>query len=131
MPFALLTIFCFTEQTFTDEFGNECSRYSNRTIIVNEHMASADEVRNLNGTDMITGKGFGMTWQKRMIAFVFVAATIVLLLVVLLDVGAGSSGESGNKEDKLAAVMGYSTGDDWDDDDDAWDKYTKSALGDD
>lgn len=121
------------DETFTDEFGNECSRYSNRTIIVNEHMASADETRNLNGPDVMTPKGGygGMTWQKRMIAFVFVAATIVLLLVVLLDVGSGSNGESGNKDDKLAAVMGYSTGDDWDDDDDAWDTYTKSALGDD
>mmetsp|Transcript_12600 Transcript_12600/g.29827 ORF Transcript_12600/g.29827 Transcript_12600/m.29827 type:complete len:197 (-) Transcript_12600:273-863(-) len=122
------------DETFTDEFGNECSRYSNRTIIVNEHMASADETRNLNGPDVMTSKGGGhggMTWQKRMIAFVFVAATIVLLLFVLLDVGAGSNGESGNKDDKLAAVMGYSTGDDWDDDDDAWDTYTKSALGDD
>lgn len=117
------------DEIFKDEFGNECSRYTNRTIIINEHMASADETRNHNGLDIPTN-GYGMTFQKRLIAFLFVAATVVLLLVVLLDVGAGNN-ESGNKEDKLAAVMGYSTGDDWDDDDDAWDKYTQSALGDD
>ena len=101
-------------------------------------MATADEMRNLNGVvDIPTDKGYGMTFRKRLIAFVFVSATIVLLLFVLLDVGGGGNNNgdgnnnNNNKEDKLAAVMGYSTQDDWDDDDDAWDKYTKSALGDD
>jgi len=116
------------DEIFKDEFGNECSRYTNRTIIINEHMAIADETRNHNGMNIPT-KGYGMTFQKRMIAFVFVASTIVLLLVLLLDIG--KNDESGNREDKLAAVMGYDSGDDWDDDDSAWDEFTHSALGDD
>lgn len=118
------------DETFKDEFGNECSRYTNRTIIVNEHMATADEMRNHNGMDIPTKGGYGTTFQKRMIAFAFVASTIVLLLVLLLDIGK-SDDTSGNREDKLAAVMGATLGDDWDDDDSAWDEFTHSALGDD
>jgi len=117
------------DETFKDEFGNECSSYANRTIVINEHMTSADETRNHNGIDIPT-PGFGMTNQKRAIAFLFVAATIVLLLFVLLDVGGSNTG-GGNRADKLSAIMGNSNTDDWDDDDDAWDKYTKSAVGDD
>ena len=87
---------------------------------------TADETNNFNGPDIT--KGYGMTFQKRMIAFIFVAATIVLLLILLLDIG--KNDESGSKEEKLAAAMGYQTDDIWDDDDN-WEQITKSALGDD
>mmetsp|Transcript_17611 Transcript_17611/g.40229 ORF Transcript_17611/g.40229 Transcript_17611/m.40229 type:complete len:169 (+) Transcript_17611:308-814(+) len=128
------------DEIFKDEYGNESSRYVNRTIIINEHMASAAETRNHNGRDIVAPDNtYGSAFRRRSIAFLFVVATIVLLLIVLLDFS-GSKGQThssssnnsnSNNEDKLAAVMGFDIADDWDDDDDAWDKYTQTVLGDD
>jgi len=125
------------DEIFKDEYGNECTRYSNRTIIVNEHMANAAETRNHNGMDIDGGysqKFGGASFRNRAIAFVFVAATIVLLLVVLLDVGVDKSVDrTASKSDKLAAAMGFNNDDLFEDDDDNinWDQMTASALGDD
>ena len=103
-------------------------------------MASAAETRNHNGRDIVAPDNtYGSAFRRRSIAFLFVVATIVLLLIVLLDFS-GSKGQThssssnnsnSNNEDKLAAVMGFDIADDWDDDDDAWDKYTQTVLGDD
>jgi len=122
------------DEVFKDEYGNECTRYSNRTIIVNEHMATAAETRNHNGMDIDRPQQFGASFRNRAIAFVFVAATIVLLLVVLLDVGVDKSDDrTASKADKLAAAMGFNNDDLFEDDDDNidWDQMTTSALGDD
>lgn len=119
------------DETFKDEYGNECTRYTNRTIIVNEHMANAAETRNHNGIDINAPSAFGASIRNRAIAFLFVATTVVLLLVVFLDLGSGDPSYGGSKEDKLAAALGYDTVDDWDDDDDNFSTYTHSALGDD
>ena len=89
-------------------------------------MASASETKNHNGID-ISAPSSSRTFRNRAIdiaiAYLFVGATIVLLL----------ASSRGSKEDNLAADVGYGATDDWDDDDnsDVWDQYTSSALGDD
>lgn len=100
-----------------------------------QHRIDSDEdsvdQKGWRGAWVWTKKKFASSDGKRIIAGCFVLSTLILLLLVVVDTGAGET-PIHNKEDLLAAAMrGPDINDDWwdDDDDDAglWESMTSSA----
>eukprot|EP00531_Pseudo-nitzschia_arenysensis_P013006 CAMPEP_0116132628 /NCGR_PEP_ID=MMETSP0329-20121206/9655_1 /TAXON_ID=697910 /ORGANISM="Pseudo-nitzschia arenysensis, Strain B593" /LENGTH=403 /DNA_ID=CAMNT_0003627167 /DNA_START=174 /DNA_END=1385 /DNA_ORIENTATION=- len=82
------------DENFIDEFGNSCSRYVNRTIVINDHMANYAASRSIQGGDSEDGNDNNskrprnsLSFRYKATLFFFVASTLFLLLLLILDVG--------------------------------------------